>query len=233
MTTLTDTMTSSEAARELGVGVRQVERLVAAGDITRVGTIGRAVLIDTASVHRLRTRGVRRGRPWTVETRLAAIDLLSSGTTDRLGQVERSRLASRLREMTAEDVVRATQGRASARRYRASPSFLALIKQEATLTGASAIDADRGIAGQFGLASATRDRVDGYVDEATDQRLITSCHLVEDARGNVTLRISDALHDGGSIAPVVIVALDLADSLDVRERAAGLALLQGRLEGLR
>lgn len=232
MASLTDAMTSSEAARELGVGVRQVERLVAAGSITRVGTVGRAALIDPASVHRLRTRGVRRGRPWTAATSLAAIDLLTIGRTDRLGQVERSRLISRLRGMTAEDVVRATQGRARARRYRASASFLDRIRTAATLTGTSAIDADRAVAGQFGLSSSTRDMADAYVDRRTAEQLIARCHLVEDARGNVTLRATEALHEGGTIAPVIVVALDLADSLDVRERAAGITLLQNRLEGL-
>jgi hypothetical protein len=59
--------------------------------------------------------------------------------------------------MTAEDVVRATPRRSIAQRYRASALFLSLIGQQATLTWASAIDADRAVAGQFGLMSATRD----------------------------------------------------------------------------
>ena len=120
MASATETMTSSEAARLLGVGMRQVERLLAAGDLTPVGTVGRAALIDAASVHRPRTRGVRRGRPWSAETSGAAIDLLTAGETGRLGSIERSRLILRLRHLSAEDVVRATRGRASVRRYRAS-----------------------------------------------------------------------------------------------------------------
>jgi hypothetical protein len=53
--------------------------------------------------------------------------------------------------------VRATPRRSIAQRYRASALFLSLIGQQATLTWASAIDADRAVAGQFGLMSATRD----------------------------------------------------------------------------
>lgn len=74
--------------------------------------------------------------------------------------------------MSAEDLVRAIWGRASVRRYRASTSFIDRIRQEVTLTGASAIDADGAIAGQFGLASARREEVDGYVDSATAQQLV-------------------------------------------------------------
>ena len=233
MASATETMTSSEAARLLGVGMRQVERLLAAGDLTRVGTVGRAALIDAASVHRLRTRGVRRGRPWSAETSGAAIDLLTAGETGRLGSIERSRLILRLRHLSAEDVVRATRGRASVRRYRASASFIDRIRQEVTLTGSSAIDADGAIAGQFGLAAARHDEVDGYVDSATAQQLIARFRLIEDARGNVTLRVADNEKGGRLVASAVIVALDLAESLDSRERAAALALLRNRLELLR
>ncbi len=230
MVSATETMTSSEAARRLGVGMRQVERLLAAGDLTRVGTVGRAALIDGASVHRLGARGVRRGRPWSAETSSAAVDLLTAGETRRLGSIERSRLISRLRHMSAEDLVRAIWGRASVRRYRASTSFIDRIRQEVTLTGSSAIDADGAIAGQFGLAAAQRLEVDGYVDSATVQQLIARFHLVDDARGNVTLRVADNEQGGRRVAGTVIVALDLAESLDSRERAAALALLRDRLE---
>jgi hypothetical protein len=132
--------------------------------------------------------------------------------------------------MSAEELVRATWGRASVRRYRASTSFIDRIRQQVTLTGASAIDADGAIAGQFGLAAAQREEVDGYVDSATAQQLIARFHLVDDARGNVTLRVADNEQGGRRVASTVIVALDLAESLDSRERAAALALLRDRLE---
>jgi len=232
MTSLTETMTSAEAAVQLGVGMRQVERLLVAGDITRVGTAGRTALIDAASVHRLRIRGVRRGRPWACETSYAAIDLLSSGQTRRLGAVDRSRLLSRLRLMSAEDVVRATQGRAEVRRYRASASFIDQIRQVLLLTGSSAINSDSDIAMQFGLAVARRDEVDGYIDMTKVQDLISRAHLIEDAQGNVTLRVVDQKQSVGQLVNAVTVALDLADSLDSRERSAALELLRSRKKNL-
>ena len=131
--------------------------------------------------------------------------------------------------MDAEDLVRATSGRAEVRRYRASSSFLDRIRQSVTLTGSAAVDARRDVAGLFGLASAQRDAVDGYVDRATVRHLVDLYHLVEDVGGNVTLRVADTWNAVGDVADDVVVALDLAESLDVRERSAGLALLRTRL----
>ena len=232
MTVAAEQMTSAEAARQLGIGVRQVERLLAAGDITRVATVGRTALIDVASVYRLHGRGVRRGRPWSAETIHAAIELLTDGQTGRLESTQRSRLRSRLRNMDAEDFVRATTRRSDVRRHRASGSFLDRLRRSVTLTGSSAIDASRAVAGRFGLAPTQRDAVDGYVDHATAQRLIDRCHLVDDAGGNVTLRITVDWKAEEDVADDVVIALDLAESLDVRERSAGLGLLRDRLEAL-
>lgn len=232
MSRVAEQMTSAEASRLLGVSVRQVERLVATGHLTRVDRVGRSLLIDAASVHRMRARGSRRGRPWAAETTRAATDLLAHGRTERLTQSARSRLRSRLRSMTAEDLVQAMSGRAQVRNFRASGSFLDRLRRSVTLTGTAAVDADRAVAGRFGLATAQRDTVDGYVDADTARRLTDECQLVDDANGNVTLRITDD-HPGDRMpADDVTVALDLADSLDVRERSAGLALLRNRLSGL-
>lgn len=232
MTLSAEQMTSTEAAEQLGVGVRQVERLVASGDLARVGTVGRVALIDAASVYRLREQGVRRGRPWSLDSIRAAIDLLADGATERLETSQRSRLRSRLRAMTAEDLVRATRGRASVSRYRASNSFLDRIRSQVTLTGHSAVDADRATAGVFGLAASRSETVDGYVTEEHAELLAKLYHLAEDAAGNVTLRVVAEQIAAGGIADSVTVALDLAESLNVRERSAGLAVLTERLIAL-
>lgn len=134
--------------------------------------------------------------------------------------------------MSAQDLVRVTRGRAETVRYRASPSFLAELRNRVVLTGAAAVDADRATAGQFGLGSVQPDVVDGYVDGDTAARLVGRYALVEDTQGNVTLRITAELPQGGAVADTVTVALDLADSLDARERAAGLRVLGERLAAL-
>jgi hypothetical protein len=225
-----DVLSSAEAGRQLGISVRQVQRLALSGALTQVGTVGRTKLIDAGSVQRVKAQGLRRGRPWSTKTIAAALDLLAQGDTTRLSSIERKRLRGRLATMSAEDLVRATRFRADVRRYRASASFLDRVRSELALTGAAAIDNDIAVASEFGLARSANVTVEGYVDSKAADRLIRACHLVEDARGNVTLRVTaiDSLQTTNAIA----VALDLAESLDPRERSAGLTFLRRRLETL-
>jgi excisionase family DNA binding protein len=234
MTSMAEQMTSAEVARQLGIGVRQVERLVASGELAGVGVVGRALLVDAVSVQRLRDRGVAKGRPWSAETVRAAIDLLRTGQTERLERSQRSRLRAKLRTMTARDLVRAVRRRADVTRYRASASFIAELRDRVLLTGAAAADADRKTAAALGLVMARRDMVDGYVDGATAARLIGDYFLAEDVQGNVALRVVDTMFaEGARVADIVTVALDLAESLDARERSASLGFLEQTLAELR
>jgi excisionase family DNA binding protein len=230
---LAEQMTSAEAAQQLGIGVRQVERMVASGQLVCVGSVGRALLVDAASVHRHRERGAAKGRPWSTDTLRAAVELLQDGRTDRLESTQRSRLRAKLRHMTASDLVRAAHRRAKVRRYRASTSFLEALRGRVLLTGGAAVDADRVTAGRFGLGTTQRDIVDGYVSRIIAEEVVDRYRLVDDAKGNVTLRIADDVIGARGVADLVTVALDLAESLDARERAAGLAFLDERLAALR
>lgn len=224
-------MSSAEAGRQLGVSVRQVQRLASSGALTQVGTVGRTKLIDARSVQRVKAQGLRRGRPWSTQAIAAALDLLTPGDTDRLSSVECKRLRTRLAGMSAEDLVRATRSRADVRRYRAAASFLDRVRKEVVLTGAAAIDNDTAVAKEFGLSRSPQVSVDGYVDTETADRHIRACHLIEDAHGNVTLRVTTI--DSLMTASAVAVALDLAESLEPRERSAGLTFLRGRLTAMR
>jgi hypothetical protein len=69
--------------------------------------------------------------------------------------------------------------------------------------------------------------VDDYVDSKTADWLIRTCHLIEDAHGDVTLRVTTIASMMTTNA--VAVALDLAESLHPRERRAGLTFLEPRL----
>ncbi|MBN9609701.1 MAG: hypothetical protein BGO26_13025 [Actinobacteria bacterium 69-20] len=225
-------MTTKDAASLLGVGARQIQRLVASGRLHRADVVGASMLIDARSAQRLHAQGVGRGRPWSSETVQAALDFVRMGTTGRLGATERSRLKARLRGMSAPALVRATARRSSATNYRASASFLAELREHLVLTAGSAVDADAGIAAALGLAGSARQTVDGYVDRSGVAKLVERFFLVEDPGGNVTLRVAGGLPEG-RVADLVTVALDLAGSLDPRERAAGLAFIGTRLAALR
>ena len=224
-------LTSAETSRQLGVSMRQVQRLAASGALSHSDTVGGTHLIDARSVQLRKVRGAARGRPWEAETIAAAIELLTCGDTTRLTPVARGRLYRRLSGMSAEQFVRATRKRAEVRRFRASKSFVGHLQEAINLTGVAAVGRDPALGRVFGLAGGDRLVVDGYVNEKTARRLIRECRMVADPSGSVTLRVTniDLLLD----AHEVVVALDLADSLEVRSRSAGLAHLTQRLRVLR
>lgn len=224
-----EAMSTVEAASHLGVSARQVQRLVDDGVLDRVGLVGRSCLIDASSVQRLKVQGSSRGRPWSDRAIAAALDILSDGDTGRLNSVERSRMRQRLRGMQAADLVRSMRQRASVTRFRASASLIDEITDAVHLTGEAALAHDHDLSRIFRLTAGAADDVDGYVDATSAAKIIRSCHLVEDAQGNVTLRVTsiDALLQD-ALDPVV-VAMDLAGSLATRQRSAGLAYVSERL----
>ncbi len=213
--------------------MRQVQRMVASGALTQTGVVGRTSLIDATSVQRLKAQGARPGRPWSSETIAAAIDLLDHGASEQLDSVEQARLLKRLRLASPEEVVRAMRKRAQVQRYRASESFIERIFERVTLTGAAALNTEPALLLQFGLVAISRRKIDGYIELKNARRIIRSCHLVGDAQGNVTLRVTDIDALLKQELQAVVIALDLADSLDTRERKAGLAFLSKRLKALR
>ena len=86
-------------------------------------------------------------------------------------------------------------------------------------------------AATFGMARDTT-RVDGYCDDEALAGLMRDFHLVEDPRGNATLRAAQLRNlpiGERETMPVAVVAADLAESLEVRERSAGLRVLRSLL----
>jgi hypothetical protein len=201
----------SEAAERLGVSTRQVQHLVARGELR---SLARGV-VDETSVARL--LAVRRGshtRAWAESTAWAAVALLSGREAGWLGESQRSRLRGRLRGLGAEELVERARGRASVSRYVAHRSAGERLRTELVDTSSAA---ER-------LGLATTNAIEGYL-ATTDLKAVVSRHgLIRDDTGSVTLRATsmdfDVVRDlvsGGD----VLAALDLAESLDVRERRAG------------
>jgi excisionase family DNA binding protein len=231
-----DTLTTTEAAERLGVTPRQIQRLVDNGTIRKVGAVGRTWLLDTHSVLALAQHGTGRGRHWHEDTAWAALQLLSGHTDVWAANTSRRwHLRNRLTHMDVEELIRAARSRARVHRYRASASFLAKLADQITRTGLSALS-DRGLAQELGLAVARTDLLDGYVSREKLDDLVTRFHLVEDAHGNVTLRVFEADNDKlmkpGGIVDAALLALDLADSLDPRHRIAGSRHLAQRMADL-
>lgn len=209
----------SEAAERLGVTTRQVQHLVARGELR---SLARGV-VDETSVERL--LAVRRGshtRPWAESTAWAAVALLSGRAATWLGESQRSRLRGRLRALGAEELVERARGRAVVSRYVAHRSAGERLRADVVDTSSAAV--------RLGLAATTA--IDGYL-AATDLGAVVARHgLIRDDTGSVTLRSTsmelDVVRDLVS-ASDVLAALDLAESMDVRERRAGTDVLDRAL----
>lgn len=120
-------------------------------------------------------------------------------------------------------MVERARGRASVARYRAHSSAGPYLVGE--------ISQGRNAASQLGLAET--NRIDGYLARNDLAGVVARHGLVGDGRGTVPLRATsmdiDVVRDL-STRGLVLTALDLAESLDVRERRARLNGLEAALE---
>jgi len=215
-------MTTTQAAERLGISQRQVQRLIEARELPATRTAGDAWVVDAIAVNAMARTRPARGRPWSSTTAWAALWRLSGLEVDWLDRRTMRRLDDRLASIDAEELVHATRRRAFVRRYRASESFLADLDALVMRSGARAMERTR-----FGM-DADLARVDGYCTAEAAARLARDFHLVEDPHGNATLRVvamPPTIIAGRDVMPVAVVAADLAESLEVRERSAGLRVL--------
>lgn len=215
-------LSTSDAAEQLGVSARQVQNLVRGGALRQVGR----GLVEESSVERyLRVRAGCRTRPWAESTAWGAVDLLSGGGAAWLGQTQRSRLRARLRGLDATTVTGLARARASVTRWRAHGSARAHL--EGVLVRATNEPA------ALGLTASTA--IDGYLAAAAADGVVARHGLLRDELGDVTLRATtmslDVVHDLSGRG-IVLAALDLAESLDARERRAGLDSLERALADL-
>ena len=153
----------------------------------------------------------------------AALWQLSGLQHDWLDRRSASRLSPRLAELPVDGLLHACRRRAILHRYRVSESFLPMLEDLLVRTGTSAMSADT-----FGMGP-DRSHFDGYcADDALDD-LVRRFHLIDDPRGNATIRVSNLLGDelaGRREMPIAVVAADLGESIEARERAAGRRVLE-------
>lgn len=211
-----------DAAERLGVSTRQVQHLVAQGELT---ALARGV-IDSGSLEAfLAVRGQRRTRAWSPATAWGAVAILSGLEVTWIGDTQRSRLKARLRMMSAADLVERSRDRADAVRYAGHSAIVERLK-DAIVDTTSARS-------RLGLADVAA--VDGYVAAQGLDDLVRKFGLARDSDGSITLRRTGFSIDTItriSDASTVLAALDNAGSLDTRERTAGLDALTDALEKL-
>lgn len=213
----------SEAAERLGVSTRQVQHLVVLGELRQVA---RGVLDETSVDRLVAVRGGSHTRAWSEATAWGAVALLSGADAEWMGESQRSRLRGRLRRLGPAELVERARERAEVARYRAHSSAGQYLLAELVYATDSS--------GRLGLAAT--NNIDGYL-AAADVVGVASRHgLIGDDEGRVTLRATSmGLDIVGDLSKrsVVLAALDLAESLDVRERRAGLDALDRALESFR
>lgn len=221
-----DELTTSEAAELLQVSRKEVQRLARSGALATSASFGRAVAVDAVSAQRRLNRRPGRGRPWDPATAWGAIDLLQGGDASWMGTSQRSRLRARLARTDSERFAVMVRNRAVTYRYRASESFLDGVAAGLVLSGVSNLSV-----ADFGLA-AGGSTVEGYTDRRGHQDCVREFLLVADQVGNVILHETPFVDivAAGAHAGVAVTAVDLAESLEVRERSAGLGVLQQLLD---
>jgi hypothetical protein len=220
-------MTAADAAAALRVSERQIARLARSGELTVTRTVAGALLLDGASVHRWAQRGRRKGRPWTAATAWTALTLLSNEHADWLNPQMLTRLRHRLRASGASELCWLARRRATVHRMRGWGRDSGLLH-----TGVSALR-DPAMSALFDLSPVQRG-ADGYVRARDFADVVTTLGLFDDVEGDVIVRVVP--DDAGYIvdhALTAAVAVDLAESLDTRESAAGMRVLQNLLDDFR
>jgi hypothetical protein len=71
------------------------------------------------------------------------------------------------------------------------------------------------------------NRLDGYCTTSEQESLVSGFFMVPDVNGNTTLRICNfsPIESWSKTMPLAVVAADLTQSIEARERAIGLELL--------
>lgn len=216
-------LATSEAAARLGISTRQVQHLVAQGQLRQ---LARGVVDETSVERLLAVRGGSHKRAWSEATAWGAVSLLAGSDAEWLGETQRSRLRGRLRRLGAAELVERTRERAEVNRYRAHSSAWRYLLGELVYAPEAS--------SRLGLAW-TSD-IDGYLPVYGVAAVVHDHGLIRDDEGRVALRATtmdlNVVRDLADRSDV-LTALDLAESLDVRQRRAGMDALDRALERFR
>jgi excisionase family DNA binding protein len=187
-------MTVAEAAGQLGVSRRQVQRLAAAGTLAAQRGPGGVLAIDPVSVPAVRPG---RGRPWSAPMAWGALWRLSGLEPGWLTAVQRRRLDGMLTGIEPERLLASVRNRGAARRF---------------VAGAHAVEALR----PFVAVTDGPADLQGYVTPERLAELVAHHPITRDPAGNVTLFVTDltAVAELGEV-PDAVRAVDRGDLVAV------------------
>lgn len=224
-------LTVAQAAARLGVGQEQVRRLARCGKLPAY-KVGRTIVLDDDAVDRRARLPIKAGRGLAPRTAWAALWLLSQDEVDWLTAADRSRLRSRLRSWNAEQVVTAERSRADRYDLRVLPAYLDRVLGAEGVV-ASGMSAAAAVGADVVAATAAAEV---YCAAETLAALRRDLSLSDRGETNLVVRVpryDRLLLAGYTDMPSAVVAVDLAESVDVRTRRAGLTLLADALTAVR
>ncbi len=220
-------LTVAQAAERLAVSAHEVRRLIRTGALA-ASRVGRTLVLDDAAVDERARLPIGAGRALAPHTAWAALWELSGLRADWLEASSRSRLRARIGGLEPAQVVVATRRRADRRALRVLPSYRdrVLAVDDVVASGMSAADA----IGADVVATTAADEI--YCTDGQLLALQREFGLSDRGEANLIVRVpafERLPFTDRQYMPVAVVAVDLAESSDVRTRRAGLTLLADAL----
>lgn len=221
-----------DAAAQLKVTPSRVRAMIQDGQLA-AEKLGDRWLVDPTAVERRRLQSPPVGRFLASANAWAALSL-ASGASGRcilagrkLSPSALSRVRSRLHSMRLVGIAPRLRGRASTQRFRAHPSDLPRITNEKGVVRAGV-----SAALEYNVDISAPGVIEAYLSAERLSRLQRKYGFEPSATPNVIFHVVDGdwpFVPSARVAPAAVVALDLIESGDQRDRRAGEELLR-RLE---
>ncbi|NSX29529.1 helix-turn-helix domain-containing protein [Gardnerella vaginalis] len=234
-------LTREEAATKLAVSTQRVSALCSNHLLTTYTFGSRKILISLDSVNRYKQQNSKSGRSYAPTLAFAALFMLSGCEVSWINRQQKYRIEAYLRSITPQDLVNRSKNRAKTMEYWCRKSRLVELSDHLILSAATG-----NMHSQFQLTQT--DKIEGYVSSNSLGDLINKFHLKNSENGadssiinvklhviensevfdfiiqNVSSHITEDTQESStkSFMPIAVCASDLAESLDVRERQAGL-----------
>ncbi|KXA19506.1 helix-turn-helix domain-containing protein [Gardnerella vaginalis] len=234
-------LTREEAAAKLAVSTQRVSALCSNHLLTTYTFGSRKILISLDSVNRYKQQNSKSGRAYAPSLAFAALFMLSGYKVSWINRQQKYRIEAYLRSISPQELVSRSKNRAKTMEYWCRKSRLAELSNHLILSAATG-----NMHSQFQLTQT--DKIEGYVSSIKLGDLINKFHLknsedgvsssmanvklrvIEDSKvfdfilQNMSLHITECTEEtlAKSFMPIAVCAADLAESVDVRERQAGL-----------
>lgn len=217
---MVDPISISNAAKELDLSPSRVRAMASRGQLS-AAKLGDRWFVERAAVERRRRDGSLHGRRFSPRNAWALLALASGEDVGGIDPSVRSRLRRALANEGLPKLARRLVHRAETHSFRSHPGEISHILSDPELvrSGISAV-------GEYGFGLVSGQEADGYLQKAKLKSFVSRHALVPAGlEGNVRLRIVPeegwSLLEGKRVAPLAVVALDLAEEPDPRSAQSG------------